>query len=179
MSMYCALRGQRHSVGIKTRFSKDGSLTVTAINPGSPADGKLQLHDRIMRIDGKPLKGRSSAQIKAILEPENRLWSLRWSATSAQWSVGAAGHSPGSTAQDPDTARANRLSGRSRDHQERVQTNEMQVRARLLDGIDRVIIDLRGNEGGVFIEDCVASCSCLGASSRPCTRANLRSVCLQ
>ena len=67
-----ALRGQRHSVGIKTRFSpKDGSLTVTAINPGSPADGKLKLHDRIMRIDGKPLKGRSSAQIKAILEREN------------------------------------------------------------------------------------------------------------
>jgi carboxyl-terminal processing protease len=65
------LKGVKVSIGIKSSFdANDGSLTVTEIDPGSPAEGVLQPRDRIMRIDDKPLKGLAVSDIDALLQGE-------------------------------------------------------------------------------------------------------------
>jgi carboxyl-terminal processing protease len=65
------LKGVKLSIGIKSSFdSNDGSLTVTEIDPGSPAAGVLKLRDRVMRIDDKPLKGLAVADIDELLQGE-------------------------------------------------------------------------------------------------------------
>jgi carboxyl-terminal processing protease len=59
------------SVGIKTTFNRaDGSLTVTDVMPGSPAEGILQPFDRIMRIDSQGLRGRPLDEVDHMLEGE-------------------------------------------------------------------------------------------------------------
>ncbi len=63
-----SLTGVQSSVGIKSNFNPvDGALTVREVLPGSPAQALLQPFDRIMRINGQPLKGKSVAQINALL----------------------------------------------------------------------------------------------------------------
>lgn len=62
------LKGQDVSIGIKTTFnSNDGSLIVNEIQPNSPSQGILEKYDRIMRIDGSPLKGLSVGAVNKIL----------------------------------------------------------------------------------------------------------------
>jgi len=67
-----SLRGVTHASGIKSSFNAaDSSLTVTAVEPGSPASGLLQPWDRILRIDDKPLVGLAAADIEAMLRGED------------------------------------------------------------------------------------------------------------
>lgn len=62
------LKGVRTSLGIRSTFSKhDGALTVTEVIPGSPADGRLQPYDRIMRVGGQALQGRNVKAIQTSL----------------------------------------------------------------------------------------------------------------
>lgn len=62
------LQGVQTAIGAKLQPNlKDGSLTVTHISPHSPADGKLNPYDRIMRINGQPLKGKTIAHINQLL----------------------------------------------------------------------------------------------------------------
>ena len=62
------LKGQRNSLGIRSHYApKDASLTVTYVSPGSLAHGKLRQHDRIMRIDGTPLRDLTGPKIDAML----------------------------------------------------------------------------------------------------------------
>ena len=62
------LRGVRHASGISSTFNPaDASLTVTAVEPDSPADGLLRPWDRILRIDGRPLEGLGAAAIESLL----------------------------------------------------------------------------------------------------------------
>ncbi len=66
-----SLQGLRESVGIKSTFNPaDGSLTVTEVTPGGPSQGILQPLDRILRIDGKPLRGLGVSEVSALLEGE-------------------------------------------------------------------------------------------------------------
>jgi len=66
-----SLKGVKVSVGIKSSFNqKDGSLTVTGVEPTSPADGLLQANDRIMRIDDQPLSGKSVSDVNSLLQGE-------------------------------------------------------------------------------------------------------------
>ncbi|MDX1512630.1 MAG: S41 family peptidase [Gammaproteobacteria bacterium] len=66
--VFNSLRGVRISAGIKSNFNQvDGSLTVTEVYPGSPADGLVQPLDRILRIDGEKLLGKSVTEIDALL----------------------------------------------------------------------------------------------------------------
>jgi len=66
-----SLKGQQVSIGIKSSFNAgDGSLTVTEIMPGSPADGVIQPLDRILRIDGQGLKGKPVKAIDRLLQDE-------------------------------------------------------------------------------------------------------------
>jgi carboxyl-terminal processing protease len=64
-----SLKGEQVSIGIKSSFSPgDASLTVTEILPGSPAESVIQPYDRVLRIDGQPLKGKSINEIDALLQ---------------------------------------------------------------------------------------------------------------
>lgn len=66
------LRGVQVSIGINSKFDPtDGSLTVSEVLPGSPADGVLQPLDRILRLDGTSLKGKQIAQINNLLQGES------------------------------------------------------------------------------------------------------------
>ncbi len=62
------LKGEQVSLGIKSQFnSKDGSVTVTEVLPHSPADGILEVSDRIMRINGESLKGQHVNAVNSLL----------------------------------------------------------------------------------------------------------------
>jgi len=66
-----SLQGLRESIGIKSSFNPaDGSLTVTEVTPGGPSQGVLEPLDRILRIDGKPLKGLAVPAVSVLLEGE-------------------------------------------------------------------------------------------------------------
>jgi len=65
------LKGKEVSIGIKSQFnSRDGSLTVTEVMPGSPAEGLLEPFDRILKIDGKSLVGLNLRDVNRLLEGE-------------------------------------------------------------------------------------------------------------
>lgn len=66
-----SLKGQQVSIGIKSSYNAgDGSLTITEIMPGSPAEGIMQPLDRILRIDGQALKGKPVQEIDHLLQGE-------------------------------------------------------------------------------------------------------------
>ena len=63
-----SLKGEQVSLGIKSTFNPgDGSLTVTEVVPDAPADGILKPLDRILRINGSPLKGKTAETINRLL----------------------------------------------------------------------------------------------------------------
>ena len=63
-----SIKGEQVSIGIKSTFNpKEGSLTVTEVLPDSPAELILKPYDRILRIDSKPLIGKSLSQISEML----------------------------------------------------------------------------------------------------------------
>ena len=62
------LKGEQVSVGIKSSFDANaGALTITEVLPGSPAESILQPLDRILRIDSKPLKGKTVSEVNELL----------------------------------------------------------------------------------------------------------------
>ncbi len=64
-----SLNGVQVSIGIKSSFNaNEGSLTVTDVTPGSPAEMLLQPYDRILRIDGDVLKGKEVSELSGLLE---------------------------------------------------------------------------------------------------------------
>lgn len=64
-----SLKGVQVSIGIKSSFNPaDGSLTVTEVLPGSPSDAFLKPQDRILRIDSQSLKGKSLKEVNAFLK---------------------------------------------------------------------------------------------------------------
>lgn len=66
-----ALKGVQSSIGIHIQHNKsEGSLLITHVIPGSPADGKLMPGDRIMRINGKPFKNLPAQTINDMLQGE-------------------------------------------------------------------------------------------------------------
>ncbi|MBI4843954.1 MAG: PDZ domain-containing protein [Nitrospirae bacterium] len=65
------LKGEQVSIGIKSSFNaSDGSLTVTEVMPGSPAENILMANDRIMKIGTEMLKGKSVKEINDLLDGE-------------------------------------------------------------------------------------------------------------
>jgi carboxyl-terminal processing protease len=74
--IFNALKGVRISAGIKSTYNKaDGSLTVTDVLSGSPADGVVQPLDRILRINGVKLLDKPVTEIDELLngEPGTRI----------------------------------------------------------------------------------------------------------
>ena len=63
-----SIEGVQVSIGIKSSFNaNEGSLTVIKVLPGSPADSILEPLDRILRIDGLALKGKSIKELNRLL----------------------------------------------------------------------------------------------------------------
>ncbi|MBW1704599.1 MAG: PDZ domain-containing protein [Deltaproteobacteria bacterium] len=66
-----SLKGTLIAIGMKSSFDQqEGSLTVTEVLPGSPAEAALKPLDRILRINSQPLKGESLRAVNALLEGE-------------------------------------------------------------------------------------------------------------
>ena len=66
-----ARQGNQISIGIKSTFNpEDGRLTVIEVLPHSPAASILQPLDQILRIDAVALKGKSLAELNALLDGE-------------------------------------------------------------------------------------------------------------
>jgi len=66
------LKGGLVSIGIKSSFNAgEGSLTVTEVLPGSPAESVLMVRDRILRVNAAPLKGRTVSEINVMLDGED------------------------------------------------------------------------------------------------------------
>lgn len=66
-----SLKGTLVAIGMKSLFDQQkGSLTVTEVLPGSPADAVLKPLDRILRINSQPLKGKSLREVNTLLEGE-------------------------------------------------------------------------------------------------------------
>lgn len=64
-----SLKGVKVTMGFKSNFNaSDGSLTVTAIDKNSAAEEKLKINDRILRIDKESLIGKSIDEINALLD---------------------------------------------------------------------------------------------------------------
>ncbi len=69
--VYNNLKSKRVFAGINCVHDKvEGSLTVKSLLSDSPAQGKLQKNDRIMRIDGKSLRNLTSAELSALMKGE-------------------------------------------------------------------------------------------------------------
>lgn len=61
--------GKSATLGFDSSFDlRDGSLTVTNILPGSPADGILRPLDRILRIGDKTLLGKSASEVQDLFK---------------------------------------------------------------------------------------------------------------
>lgn len=66
-----SLRGVKVTMGFKSTFnSGDGSLTVTSLVEGSEAEKSLRTNDRILRIDNQPLLGKSITDVNQLLDGE-------------------------------------------------------------------------------------------------------------
>lgn len=66
-----SLKGIKVSLGFGSSFnSNDGSLTVTSLTEGSDAENLLQLQDRVARIDGEILVGKSINDVNQLLDGE-------------------------------------------------------------------------------------------------------------
>lgn len=64
-----SLNGIEVSIGIKCSFNpNEGSLTVTEILRDSPAENILKPLDRILRIDSQQLKGKSLEEVNALIK---------------------------------------------------------------------------------------------------------------
>lgn len=63
------LKGEQVSIGIKTSFNAgDGSLTVNEILPGSPAENILMQYDRILKVGSELIKGKPVSEISKLLD---------------------------------------------------------------------------------------------------------------
>lgn len=150
-----ALKGRRLHAGVISTIDRaDDSLTVTRVLPGSAADGLVRVQDRILRINGERLGGKSATQIDALLQGESgerlcltvvrdievlelaldirpfTVANLRWEALP-----GGVGYV------DIDTV----TQGVAKE----LETAMAAMGAR---GITRAVLDLRGNRGGVFLD---------------------------
>jgi carboxyl-terminal processing protease len=150
-----ALTGQGVSLGIKSSFNAgDGSLTVSSLVPGSPAAELLRPLDRILRIGGQPLKGRPVNEIQKMLTGEldekialtvaRDLRVFEVSLTFEKITVDNLQVTPVA-----DQVALVRIKSFTAGLSKRLAPQLLQLKE---DGIKGVIIDLRNNPGGVFIE---------------------------
>ena len=150
-----SLKGVRTSAGIQSSFNQaDGSLTVTGVAPGSPADGVLETLDRILRIDGASQKGRSVAEIDRLLHAapgtKLRLTVVRdVHVLEIELRLEVYEAKDLSVAMLPSGVGYARVKRMSTDISADLRAAVLEFQNRT---IDKLVVDLRGNPGGVFAE---------------------------
>jgi len=150
-----ALQGISATIGIRSRFDQgDGSLTVTEVLPGSASEGSLRVRDRILRIDGAPLKDKTLDEINALLSGEDGstveltvvrdIEVLRFRVQREPFALQnlVSAMLPNATAY----VRLRRVT------QHASEELRAALQTHLAQGARRAIIDLRDNSGGVFTE---------------------------
>ena len=64
-----SLKGVKVSLGFNSSFNaNDGSLTVTEVLKDSPAEGRILPYDRVVRINGESLKGKTLGYVNELLD---------------------------------------------------------------------------------------------------------------
>ncbi len=151
-----SLKGVKVSIGIKSSFNAtDGSLTVTEVMEGSPAETLLVPLDRIMRIDGELLKGRGVQDIDGLLQGEagtdvrltvvRDVKSFEITITRDEFktqNMKIAVLPPGDVVYVEIAKITAALSDELKSELARLQE----------DGVTKLILDLRNNTGGVFLD---------------------------
>ena len=149
------LKGVQVSIGLKSKFDlADGSLTITEVMPGSPAVGRLRELDRILRIDGQSLKGKRVSQLNSLMQGDagtsivltvvRDITVLDILLTRQQFELQNL-----QAIMLPDDIALISVKKISADISKQLQRVLSDVVAR---DIQRVIIDLRANTGGLFLE---------------------------
>ncbi len=150
-----SLTGVSTSAGFKSRFNlADGSLTVTEVDENSPAHGRLRLHDRIMRIGGQRLLGENVAKINTWLrgKPGDTIdLTVVRDIKVLQFAIEFKPYETQnlSLAELPKNVAYMRLAKVTLDSSKEMREA---LRGFADKGIKRVVVDLRDNSGGVFLE---------------------------
>jgi carboxyl-terminal processing protease len=162
------LQGTQVSIGIKSSFnSQEGSLTVNEVLPGSPAESALLPRDRILRINAQPLKGRTVGEINALLEGED--------GTEVALTVNRDIEVFTATLLRRRFATENLIAHRMADATALLEIRSFtagisdRFKAELAklqeQGVKKLVIDLRNNQGGVFVEPLKMLEACLPEKS--------------
>ncbi len=150
-----SLTGMQSTVGIKSNFDPlDGALTVREVSPGSPAQSLLRPHDRIMRINGESLKAKSAQEIDSLLrgKPGD---TVRFKVVrdihilDVEIQLEAFRSHPLKMVLLPDSIAYLALQQMTENSAKEF---AVQIKALQDKGIRRLILDLRGNGGGIFTE---------------------------
>lgn len=150
-----SLKGEQVSLGIKSTLNPaDGSLTVTEVVAGGPSENVLQPQDRILRIDGAGLKEKSLDEVNNLIGgKENQRLGL-----TVNRDIQILELTVVLKRFDPPNLVVTRLDKDTAVVELRAFTAEVSktLRAELErlrnDKIKALIVDLRNNPGGVFIE---------------------------
>ena len=153
--IYLSRQGQQVSLGFKSTFTPEtGILTVTDVLSNSPAAPILLPFDRILRIDDQALKGKTLQEINELIEgKEDSEVSLTVNRDINIFKI---------TLKRKKFATETLIVSRLTDSIALVEIKEFtadiskHLKAELnrlkAGGIQKLIIDLRNNSGGVFIE---------------------------
>lgn len=150
-----SLVGLSASLGVKVNYNAgDGSLTVNQLIPGSAATNKLRINDRIMRIDGQKLSGKSATEIQSLLNGKPGSKVLLSVVRDIELFVVELERKTLNIKQieqlalSADTAYLQLKSFTHNIHQQM----DQELKSLKKQGVKNLIIDLRGNSGGIFLE---------------------------
>lgn len=149
------LKGVQVSIGVKSSYNaNDGSLTITEILPGSPAESILQPYDRILRVDGEALKNLPVTEINDLLkgdEGSSVTLTINRDIKVFDVSIRREQFANENLVVTPLNERVLLIELRrfSEGISEALNTELAEYAGQ---GFDRMILDLRGNAGGVFSE---------------------------
>jgi carboxyl-terminal processing protease len=150
-----SLKGEQVSIGIKSSFNaNDGSLTVTEVMPGSPAENILMKYDRILKVDSTLLKGMSVKELNKLLDGEE--------GSEVTLTINRGTQIFDVTIKRKRFETENLIVTRLSDAIALVEIKRFtsgmseKLKEELAglkdDGFNKLVIDLRNNQGGVFIE---------------------------
>ncbi|MHB9753468.1 S41 family peptidase [Streptomyces sp. BYX5S] len=149
-----SLDGEYTGIGLRARRTAEGHVQVTKVRDGSPAQlAGIRAGDRIAAVDGEPVTGRPVTEVLALLRGEHAGTAVRiglqrgtraWSETLRRANLST--ESVAST-RLPDGATLVKVSAFTKGVGEQVRTAVAEAPARA-----GVVLDLRGNSGGLVTE---------------------------
>ena len=155
------LKGEVVGVGVRIDFDPEtGTAMVAGTLPGSPAEAAdVQRGDRILSVDGATFRGRTLLDMAGAMRGKEgtavKLALLRGAAVCRRASPGARSAWP-----SVEQVRFGDLGIVTiREFSERTPA-DLEAALRKLDGIERLVVDLRENPGGLF-EKGLAACELL------------------